>query len=495
MNNQINNQRDVFNIPYENTIVKNTNIFYPTPQKLKQLVKPDFSPIINIENKFGLKTNGSYKKRIKIEPESPIKTPSTNYLTPIKIEGKDLFGTKQDIQPCRKLNFDNIDKVCNFNNKIIDNEMNNFLNKFNMNDDNNFTNNVNAKNNQYKNNNIIKECNNRMENEFEVKKIIYERKLDAVYVVKEKKTGKIFCIKKISKKSKKNNFNIIQTIFDDFKKNDNNKIGEKFCIKYLDFWIENENYDLLNEDINYGNKNLYILLEYYKYGDILDYLEKLEKNNFKFTNDFYWDMIFEMIIGLLFFHKMGYIHFDIKPTNFIVDNNGYIKLNDFGLSHKIEELSFIDDINEGDSTYISKELFKSNDKESLSNIDNRCDVFSLGLSFLEIMAKIYLPHNGKLWKDIREDNFIMPNEFLNNWNIEDNVQFLNLIKQMISPVNKRPTLIELIHQFPELNKRYELLNKNKYEKSCELLKIFNNDNNEDKKNNDINSSYNSYTNA
>ena len=203
MNNQINNQRDVFNIPYENTIVKNTNIFYPTPQKLKQLVKPDFSPIINIENKFGLKTNGSYKKRIKIEPESPIKTPSTNYLTPIKIEGKDLFGTKQDIQPCRKLNFDNIDKVCNFNNKIIDNEMNNFLNKFNMNDDNNFTNNVNAKNNQYKNNNIIKECNNRMENEFEVKKIIYERKLDAVYVVKEKKTGKIFCIKKISKKSKK----------------------------------------------------------------------------------------------------------------------------------------------------------------------------------------------------------------------------------------------------------------------------------------------------
>ena len=86
------------------------------------------------------------------------------------------------------------------------------------------------------------------------------------------------------------------------------------------------------------------------------------------------NMIFEMMIGLYYFHSKGYIHFDIKPTNFIVDNNGYIKLNDFGLSHKVEELSFMDDIIEGDSRYISKELFEVIDKVSISNIDNRCDV-------------------------------------------------------------------------------------------------------------------------
>jgi hypothetical protein len=70
------------------------------------LAKPDFSPIIDQENNYGLKTKGVYKKRSNLELESPIKTPNTNYFTPIKIEGKDLFGIKEDNQCIRKLNFD-----------------------------------------------------------------------------------------------------------------------------------------------------------------------------------------------------------------------------------------------------------------------------------------------------------------------------------------------------------------------------------------------------
>ena len=79
-------------------------------------------------------------------------------------------------------------------------------------------------------------------------------------------------------------------------------------------------------------------------------------------------MIFEMIFGLYYFHSKGYIHFDIKPTNFIVDNNGYIKLNDFGLSHKVEELSLIDDIIEGDSIKI--EFIKFSFVFFLQDFDN-----------------------------------------------------------------------------------------------------------------------------
>ena len=46
-----------------NEIVKSSYVSFPTPTKFKQLVKPDFSPIITRQNKVGLKTNGSYKKR------------------------------------------------------------------------------------------------------------------------------------------------------------------------------------------------------------------------------------------------------------------------------------------------------------------------------------------------------------------------------------------------------------------------------------------------
>ena len=468
MRKQNNDQKVVNSFTQQNKVVNILNVSFPTPKKINLLVKPDFSPIINLENTFGLKTN-SYKKRTVIEPESPVKTPNTDYLTPLKIEGKDLFGTKQNNKCYRKLIFEDAEnKAYILNNQIIDPEMNNFLDKFNMNDiDNNNINPIISNNN-----NNSKLCNKRMENEYNILKTIKSKKFDAIYKVKEKCTGKLFIIKKISKKSQKNNFNTIETLLNEMLNHkNNNELGSQFCMKCIDYWIENEDYELIKEDINYMNKNVYILLEYFAFGDILDYLQRLKDNKFKFTSNFYWDIFFEMIVGLLYFHNQGYIHFDIKPTNFIVDNNGYIKLNDFGLSHKKEELSKIDDIKEGDSRYISKELFDNIDKISNANIDNRCDVFSLGLSFLEIINNIFLPPNGKLWRDIRSDDFLIPDEFLKNCYIKDNKEFIKLIYKMISPIKNRPNLFELIQSYPELSKRYEMLQKNKYEKSCEIMKI------------------------
>ena len=129
MRKQSNDQKVINSFPQQNKVVNILNESFPTPKKKKLLVKPDFSPIINLENSFGLKTD-SYKRPTIIEPESPVKTPNTEHLTPLKIEGKDLFGTKQNNKCYRKLNFDDEEnKTYNLNNKIIDHEMNNFFNK------------------------------------------------------------------------------------------------------------------------------------------------------------------------------------------------------------------------------------------------------------------------------------------------------------------------------------------------------------------------------
>ena len=179
-----------------------------------------------------------------------------------------------------------------------------------------------------------------------------------------------------------------------------------------------------------------------------------------------------MIIGLLYIHNKGYIHFDIKPTNYLVDDEGFIILNDFGLSHKEKELSYLDDIIEGDSKYISKELFECLDSISLKKINNKTDIFSLGLTILEIIAKIELPSNGQLWKDLRNSGSdILSNKIFVNSNISDIEDFLKLIKKMIKPVNERPSLMELINETSELNKRYELLKRKSYKK-IEQFKIY-----------------------
>ena len=93
----------------------------------------------------------------------------------------------------------------------------------------------------------------------------------------------------------------------------------------------------------------------------------------------------------------------------------------------------------------------------MRKINNKTDIFSLGLTFLEIIAKIELPTNGQLWKDLRNPGSdILSNKIFVNSNISDIEDFLKLIKKMIKPVNERPSLIDLINETSELNKRYEL---------------------------------------
>ena len=390
----------------------------PAPMKISHIIKPDLTAIILKENQFFPKKLGSFKTKKNIFPESPTKIQINNFAESVKIIGKDLFGIK--------------------NNKKLKNNL--------------------------INNNHIEYA---MEKNFSIIKTIIKNKFDAIYKVKEKNTGQILCIKKISEKSKKNNFKILSKTLEDIQKENKDwTLPKTFCMKYINYWIENKNYNKLNEDMNYLNKKIYILSEFYPNGDIIDYLEQLEKNNFLFTPEFYWDIIFEMIIGLLYVHKKGYIHFDIKPTNYLVDNEGFILLNDFGLSHREEELLVLNDIIEGDAKYISKELFECFDNNSLKKINNKTDVFSLGLTILEIVAKIDLPMNGQLWKDLRNNksNVINSKIFINA-NIDEIENFFVLIEKMIAPVDERKNLMELIKETPELNQRYKLLEKNNYKKS------------------------------
>ena len=495
------------------------NVYLQNQQKEKNLIKPDFSPLLLKENKIGYKNYGSYKKPKFIEPESPMKSP--NFKTPAQIESKNLFGTKSTTQNktfFRKLNFDDVTDNKNFLNckgKIEDNKIlnkNSKLDKFLEDcyeeedeeekisqDNNNFFNmnsnidsfgniipspkfgevkcNLSLKDESFnidkftfnieKNNfdNFLK--NGKTENEFKVLKTVKKDKLSYIFKVENKNTNQIFCLKKIFKTSPKNNIKIINQIMNDINSNPD-KLGNQFCIKILDFWIEEEEFKPELSDINYSDKNLYILTNFCEYGDIFDYFEKLENTKFEFTENFYWDIVFEMMICLLYINNLGYLHLDIQPANYLVDQNGYIKLNDYSLSHKINEMKNIYDFVEGDTRYIAKEIFHFSRN---SEVDPRCDVFSLGMTLLELIAKIDLPYNGTLWHEFRSDNFKLPKKYFENSNIKNVNEFFLIISEMISPLNKRPTLIELINKYPKLSERYKLLSEGKYKKSTDIPKL------------------------
>ena len=46
------------------------------------------------------------------------------------------------------------------------------------------------------------------------------------------------------------------------------------------------------------------------------------------------------------------------------------------------------------------------------------------------MSKVELPENGEMWRDIRSENFKIPKDLYEKWNVKEE-KFLNLIEKMI----------------------------------------------------------------
>ena len=73
---------------------------------------------------------------------------------------------------------------------------------------------------------------------------------------------------------------------------------------------------------------LYLVMEYMPGGDLLQLLIDQDI----FDEDFAKFYLAEMVLAIEEAHKLGYIHRDIKPDNFLFNRDGHIRLSDFGLS-------------------------------------------------------------------------------------------------------------------------------------------------------------------
>ncbi|ORX57693.1 hypothetical protein BCR36DRAFT_580262 [Piromyces finnis] len=147
--------------------------------------------------------------------------------------------------------------------------------------------------------------------DFEIIKPISKGAFGAVYLAKKKVTGDYFAIKVLKKA-------------DMIAKNQVKNIrAERLILSQLDSpYVVKLYFSFQSHD------NLYLVMEYLNGGDCAALIKAIGQLDEKWAKQY----ISEVTLGLEFLHSRGIIHRDLKPDNLLIDQNGHVKLTDFGLS-------------------------------------------------------------------------------------------------------------------------------------------------------------------
>jgi|GEM_PF-997939 len=127
----------------------------------------------------------------------------------------------------------------------------------------------------------------------------------------------------------------------------------------------------------YSNDRHYMVLEWIDGTDIIEYVKQK-----KLTLKQRLRLFMQVCEAVAYAHQNGIIHRDIKPSNVMVDQNGVVKLLDFGVA-KSKDLNLTETQHEQMLTmaYASPEQLKG---EKVSTVT---DVYSLGLLLYELLTE------------------------------------------------------------------------------------------------------------
>ena len=113
-----------------------------------------------------------------------------------------------------------------------------------------------------------------------------------------------------------------------------------------------------------------------------------------------WAYLVDLLHALKHLHDSDLIHMDVKPENIFIGRDGLCKLGDFGLvldlSKDNEAVFSSQGTIGGDSKYMASEILEG-------TYTKACDVFSLGVTMLELATDLDLPNGGCLWHQLREE--------------------------------------------------------------------------------------------
>ncbi|KAA6384510.1 MAG: putative serine/threonine-protein kinase Nek3, partial [Streblomastix strix] len=137
----------------------------------------------------------------------------------------------------------------------------------------------------------------------------------------------------------------------------------KFKSKYLVAFIEAFQYQ----------NDLCIITEHCPYGNIREFIEELKLVPDKERKTQVYEILFQILSGVLDLHSQGILHEDLKPENVFLDINGNIKIGNYGINFVLS----LESKAVGKKSYQPPEAYKK-EKYTFAS-----DIFSAGVIVLE----------------------------------------------------------------------------------------------------------------
>jgi serine/threonine protein kinase len=129
-----------------------------------------------------------------------------------------------------------------------------------------------------------------------------------------------------------------------------------------------------------------IITPYSRYGSLEDVLILVRQN----TPPSFWNdatkfrMIVGLVSGLNYLHHQGIVHRELKPTDLLITENGYVLINDITASI-LEEHSYTRASQVAGASYMAPEIYDSVPREERI-YDPKSDAFSFGLILYELLT-------------------------------------------------------------------------------------------------------------
>ncbi|KFK27959.1 hypothetical protein AALP_AA8G453600 [Arabis alpina] len=177
--------------------------------------------------------------------------------------------------------------------------------------------------------------------DFEIIKPISRGAFGRVFLARKRATGDLFAIK-VLKKSDMIRKNAVESILAE--RNILISIRNPFVVRFFYSFTCRE--------------NLYLVMEYLNGGDLFSLLRNLGC----LDEDMARIYIAEVVLALEYLHSVPIIHRDLKPDNLLINQDGHIKLTDFGLS-KVGLINSTDDLS-GDSSLGNSAFFAEDETKS-----------------------------------------------------------------------------------------------------------------------------------